>query len=178
MGAFVCGPARVATRAASPTGAAVAAEFPPSSNGPHRTGVRGSWDEARRPYPSRESDRALFRRPSVSGGAQSPSQRHGLTERRSTPHPRPAPGPEGPGGLGRSGRCPVPDHDPPPELGLPRVCRAALHGGREGAAPQLKRVIVGFGDRIAMEETLDGAVARVFGGPLPQAETEVVPSPR
>jgi hypothetical protein len=54
-------------------------------NGAHRTGLRGSWDEPWRPYPSRESDRALFRRPSVSGGAQSPSQRHGLTGRRSSP---------------------------------------------------------------------------------------------
>src|SRR3989454_12025775 len=41
---------------------------------------------------------------------------------------------------------------------------------------ELKRVIVGFGDRIAMEETLDGAIARVFGGPLPQAGAEVAPS--
>jgi uncharacterized protein len=47
----------------------------------------------------------------------------------------------------------------------------------KGQLPELKRVIVGFGDRIAMEETLDGALARVFGGPLPQAGTEVVPSP-
>jgi len=38
-------------------------------------------------------------------------------------------------------------------------------------------VIVGFGDRIAMEEMLEGAMARVFGGPLPQAGTEVAPSP-
>jgi len=34
---------------------------------------------------------------------------------------------------------------------------------REGQLPELKRVIVGFGDGIAMEETLDGAIARVFG---------------
>jgi len=33
-----------------------------------------------------------------------------------------------------------------------------------------------FGDRIAVEETLEGAMARVFGGPLPQAGTEVAPS--
>ena len=32
-----------------------------------------------RPYPSREGDRALFRRLGVSGGGQSPSQRHRLT---------------------------------------------------------------------------------------------------
>jgi uncharacterized protein len=47
----------------------------------------------------------------------------------------------------------------------------------KGQLPELKRVIVGFGDRIAMEETLEGAMARVFGGPLPQAGTEVAPGP-
>jgi len=47
----------------------------------------------------------------------------------------------------------------------------------KGQLPELKRVIVGFGDRIAMEETLDGAIARVFGGPVPQAGAEVAPSP-
>jgi uncharacterized membrane protein (UPF0182 family) len=30
----------------------------------------------------------------------------------------------------------------------------------QGQLPELKRVIVSFGDRIAMEETLDGALAR------------------
>jgi len=38
-------------------------------------------------------------------------------------------------------------------------------------------VIVGFGDRIDMEETLDGAMARVFGGPVPRVGTEAAPSP-
>jgi len=47
----------------------------------------------------------------------------------------------------------------------------------KGQLPELKRVIVGFGDRIAMEETLEGAMARVFGGPAPQAGTELAPSP-
>jgi uncharacterized membrane protein (UPF0182 family) len=47
----------------------------------------------------------------------------------------------------------------------------------KGRLPELKRVIVGFGDRIAMEETLEGAIARVFGGPVPQAGAEVAPSP-
>ncbi|MEK7732478.1 MAG: UPF0182 family protein [Planctomycetota bacterium] len=47
----------------------------------------------------------------------------------------------------------------------------------KGQLPELKRVIVGFGDRIAMEETLDGAIARVFGGPTPRAGAEVAPSP-
>ncbi len=47
----------------------------------------------------------------------------------------------------------------------------------KGQLPELKRVIVAFGDRIAMEETLDGAIARVFGGPVPPAGTAVAPSP-
>jgi uncharacterized protein len=47
----------------------------------------------------------------------------------------------------------------------------------KGRLPELKRVIVGFGDRIAMEETLEGAMARVFGGPVPPAGAEVAPSP-
>ena len=47
----------------------------------------------------------------------------------------------------------------------------------KGQLPELKRVIVGFGDRIAMEETLDGAIARVFGGPAPRAGADVAPSP-
>jgi len=38
-------------------------------------------------------------------------------------------------------------------------------------------VIVGFGDRIAMEETLEGAMARVFGGPVARAGPEVAPTP-
>ena len=39
-------------------------------------------------------------------------------------------------------------------------------------------MIVAFGNRIAMEETLDGALARVFGGPGPRAAAEVMaPSP-
>ena len=47
----------------------------------------------------------------------------------------------------------------------------------KGQLPELKRVIVGFGDRIAMEETLDGAIARVFGGQPPRAEAAGAPSP-
>jgi uncharacterized protein len=45
----------------------------------------------------------------------------------------------------------------------------------KGQLPELKRVIVGFGDRIAMEETLEGALARVFGGSLPPAGTAAAP---
>ncbi len=47
----------------------------------------------------------------------------------------------------------------------------------KGQLPELKRVIVGFGDRIAMEETLEGAMARVFGGQPPPAAAEAVPGP-
>jgi uncharacterized membrane protein (UPF0182 family) len=47
----------------------------------------------------------------------------------------------------------------------------------KGQLPELKRVIVGFGDRIAMEETLEGAMARVFGGPAQRAGAEAAPSP-
>jgi hypothetical protein len=47
----------------------------------------------------------------------------------------------------------------------------------KGQLPELKRVIVGFGDRIAMEETLEGAMARVFGGAAPQVGTAVAPRP-
>ena len=47
----------------------------------------------------------------------------------------------------------------------------------KGQLPELKRVIVGFGDRIAMDETLDGAMARVFGGLVPQAGTAAAPRP-
>ena len=45
----------------------------------------------------------------------------------------------------------------------------------KGQLPELKRVIVGFGDRIAMEETLEGAIARVFGGPVPSAGAAAPP---
>lgn len=46
----------------------------------------------------------------------------------------------------------------------------------KGQLPELKRVIVGFGDRIAMEETLDAALARVFGAPASRARIEGAPS--
>jgi len=47
----------------------------------------------------------------------------------------------------------------------------------KGQLPELKRVIVGFGDRIAMEETLEGAMARVFGGPASREAADVAPRP-
>jgi uncharacterized membrane protein (UPF0182 family) len=47
----------------------------------------------------------------------------------------------------------------------------------KGQLPELKRVIVGFGDRIAMAETLEDAMARVFGGPAASAGAEAAPGP-
>jgi len=48
----------------------------------------------------------------------------------------------------------------------------------KGQLPQLKRVIVAFGDRIAMEETLDAALAGVFGGrAVPQVATTAAGPP-
>jgi uncharacterized membrane protein (UPF0182 family) len=37
----------------------------------------------------------------------------------------------------------------------------------QGQIPELKRVIVAYADRVAMEETLEEAMAKVFGGPAP-----------
>ena len=48
----------------------------------------------------------------------------------------------------------------------------------KGQLPELKRVIVGFGERIAMEETLEGAMARVFGGQPPPAAAAATPAPQ
>jgi hypothetical protein len=47
----------------------------------------------------------------------------------------------------------------------------------KGQLPELKRVIVSFGDRIAMEETLEGAMARVFGGAPPRVAAAGGPAP-
>jgi uncharacterized membrane protein (UPF0182 family) len=47
----------------------------------------------------------------------------------------------------------------------------------KGQLPELKRVIVGFGERIAMEETLEGAMARVFGGAPPRVAAVGGPAP-
>jgi uncharacterized membrane protein (UPF0182 family) len=47
----------------------------------------------------------------------------------------------------------------------------------KGQLPELKRVIFGFGDRIAMAETLDAAMARVFEGTMPRVGTETAPGP-
>ena len=44
--------------------------------------------------------------------------------------------------------------------------------------PELKRVIVSYGNQLAMEPTLDAAIARIFGGEvsLPQAAAGLAPS--
>src|SRR4030095_11542036 len=42
-----------------------------------------------------------------------------------------------------------------------------LAAAQEGSLPELKRVIVAFGNTIAMEETLELALARIFGGAVP-----------
>ena len=46
----------------------------------------------------------------------------------------------------------------------------------KGQLPELKRVIVSFGDRIAMEETLEGAMAQVFGGAPPRVAAAGAPA--
>jgi len=42
--------------------------------------------------------------------------------------------------------------------------------------PELKRVIVAYGNRIAMEETLDASLARIFGGPAVPRVREAPPT--
>jgi uncharacterized protein len=44
----------------------------------------------------------------------------------------------------------------------------------QGQIPELKRVIVAYGDRLAMEPTLDAAISTVFGGAPPPAVPSVV----
>ncbi len=45
----------------------------------------------------------------------------------------------------------------------------------KGSLPELKRIIVAHGNQIAMEETLDSALARVFGSPTKVAAIKSVP---
>ena len=45
----------------------------------------------------------------------------------------------------------------------------------KGSLPELKRIIVAHGNQIAMEETLDAAIARVFGGAARGAVTAMIP---
>ena len=51
-----------------------------------------------------------------------------------------------------------------------------LRAEQKDAIPELKRVIVAFGERIAMEETLDKAIGRVFGA-APEMPVEAPPAP-
>jgi uncharacterized membrane protein (UPF0182 family) len=44
-----------------------------------------------------------------------------------------------------------------------------LAAAEQGALPELRRVIVAYGNQIAMEPTLDQSLARIFGGPAPAA---------
>ncbi|HXV79947.1 MAG TPA: UPF0182 family protein, partial [Candidatus Binatia bacterium] len=48
----------------------------------------------------------------------------------------------------------------------------------KGSLPELKRVIVAFGNQIAMEETLEQSLQRIFGGkPTPEPQLQPVPQP-
>ncbi len=42
-----------------------------------------------------------------------------------------------------------------------------LAASEQGALPELRRVIVAYGNQIAMEPTLEQSLARIFGGPAP-----------
>jgi uncharacterized membrane protein (UPF0182 family) len=46
----------------------------------------------------------------------------------------------------------------------------------KGSLPELKRVIVAFGNQIAMEETLDQSLQRVFGGKPSATESSPMPA--
>ena len=48
-----------------------------------------------------------------------------------------------------------------------------LAAASDRSLPELKRVIVAYGNQIAMEETLDLSLARIFGGPSSHAATRV-----
>lgn len=51
-----------------------------------------------------------------------------------------------------------------------------LRAAQKDAIPELKRVIVAYGDKITMQETLDEAIAVIFGGKAPERPvTSVVP---
>jgi len=47
-----------------------------------------------------------------------------------------------------------------------------------GALPELRRVVVAYGNQIAMEPSLEGALARIFGGRMRVDETAARPSER
>src|SRR5207245_11146149 len=54
-----------------------------------------------------------------------------------------------------------------------------LAASAQGALPELRRVIVAYGNEIAMEPTLEGSLAAVFGGrpwdPMPAAPAQTSP---
>jgi uncharacterized protein len=53
-----------------------------------------------------------------------------------------------------------------------------LASSQEGSLPELKRIIVAYGNNIAMEETLDLSLGRIFGGaPLETAASTPSPQP-
>ncbi|MBI3080980.1 MAG: UPF0182 family protein, partial [candidate division NC10 bacterium] len=53
----------------------------------------------------------------------------------------------------------------PVETSLLYVQPLYLAASERGSLPELKRVIAAFGSQIAMEETLEHSLARLFGGP-------------
>ena len=50
-----------------------------------------------------------------------------------------------------------------------------LAASQESGLPELKRIIVAFGNTIAMEETLELSLARIFGGASPPKLSEILP---
>jgi uncharacterized membrane protein (UPF0182 family) len=54
-----------------------------------------------------------------------------------------------------------------------------LAAAEQGALPELRRVIVAYGNQIAMEQTLEQSLARIFGGaaPAPAATTTATAAP-
>ncbi|HTY62199.1 MAG TPA: UPF0182 family protein [Acidobacteriota bacterium] len=59
----------------------------------------------------------------------------------------------------------------PIEEGLLYVRPLYLHS-ESGKIPELKRVVVAYENKIAMEETLEGALSRIFGGEIPGGAEE------
>jgi uncharacterized membrane protein (UPF0182 family) len=53
-----------------------------------------------------------------------------------------------------------------------------LAASEQGALPELRRVIVSYGNRIAMEPTLEQSLSRIFGGRLGEAVAAQPPGPR
>jgi len=53
-----------------------------------------------------------------------------------------------------------------------------LAASEQGALPELRRVIVAYGNQIAMEPTLEQSLARIFGGRAPSAPAAPAGPPR